>query len=103
MSYWSRITLSQDQCSGDTSYSWSYSVDNEVVSITGTNIQGTVNTDATEIFWTNGYTYKKIGTCVLHFPNEVLTLKMSILKQKPNEQVIAENKHELKSATVSDK
>ena len=62
MAYVSLITLSQDQCSGYTS-TWSYTVENEVVSITGNNIQGTVNTDATEIVWTNGYTYQKIGTC----------------------------------------
>ena len=72
MQYVDRTTLNQDQCSGESS-SWSYTVDNKIASITGGNVEGTINTDATEIMWNNGYTYQKIGKNEICFHRGIFT------------------------------
>ena len=54
--------MKQDGCSGTNEESaWSFSITNGKSSITGTNIEGTCNSDCSEIVWTNGVKYVRIG------------------------------------------
>ena len=54
----SHYTNDETRCSGFT-YDWSFTVTDNVISVDGSTVTGTINADATEMTFTDGLTFKK--------------------------------------------